>query len=633
MDYASAELKLIKKQSNQSGSTQSNPVLILETAAKISNATLTGEQWGSVILAYSKSLTVHGIVLHANPALMAATITGHHIGNTSQSTPRPLGIQKASIAPGTSPIRTLLEISCGLLTPNRVYRILPSTPGLLEIQRASLAEGTSSLARTLLQISIGSITSHGVYSDIGYGEELNLLKQAVSPTSLPQGQAEFKPAKGTIAHSLLPSNIFTGDEQLLVPYQRNPSSVIPTLPQLLTAIEAGQMLLAGESKLDEKLTISTVGLWSFDEKIILTISGAKQFSEMAFIRSPRSLSIVQTNPQLALLKGNLELGFNPQNPRTTEEQILSRSQRNQSSVLANQQLSVLKGTVQLGFIPLNQRTGEEQILSISKRNQSTVQNQAWLGLLTAQISKQFMGFQRPEKFEELLLGSSPRIVSTDIAYTLPWLQRATVTGLVAGKDLNAVPKELPLLKSPGKDSNIVSPMTLPIVLQRCVRSAAILGGSNYDSRKLLCNRGIWIGSFRLDEKLQIVPCISFDEFLRILAKSALDETIIITATQTIMGFDERVYLWKTSDQPSIFWQAFESSGINFTKGEIVIEHPAITKIEFYDNSGGLIDIATDLTNLKTGKIVTREARNFNIKDNLAYLKVTTADGKIHTVYI
>lgn len=633
-NYASAELKLIKQQASQSGSVKSKPVFILDTAVKTANAALIGKQCGSVILAYSRSPTAQDSVVHAAPTLMAATLTGKYIGNILPSTPRLLETQKAPVAPGKSPLsRTFLEISPGLITANRVYRILLSTPGFLEIQKAPVYPGTAQQARTLLQISTGLITSHGVYSDIGYGEELHLLKQAVSQTSLPQGQAEYKLSKGTIAHSLVSSNVFTGEEQLLIPSRRTSSAIIHSIPELLSAIDSGQMPLVGESKLDEKLTISTVGLWSFDEKIILTISGAKQFSEMGIIRSPRSLSLVQTNQQLALLKGTLQFEFIPQNLRIGEEQFLNKSQRNQSSTLANQQLALLTGTVQLGFIPLNQRNGEEQLLAKSLRNQSTVQTQPQLGLLTAQVSRQFMGFQRPEKFEQLFLGTSPRITSKDIAYTSPGLQRATITGLVVGKDLNAVPKEFPLLRSRAKDSSIVSPMILPILLQKALLSGAIFGGSQRGSRELLYNAGKWIGSFRLDARVQLIPCKSLDERLVILARASFDEAITITATPTIMGLDERLFLWKNPDQPSLIWLTSESWGIDFTKGEILIEHPALTKIEFYDKSDALLDVISDLTDLTAGKIVTRASRAFDIQEILTYLKVTTADGRVHIVFI
>jgi hypothetical protein len=47
----------------------------------------------------------------------------------------------------------------------------------------------------------------------------------------------------------------------------------------------------------------------------------------------------------------------------------------------------------------------------------------------------------------------------------------------------------------------------------------------------------------------------------------------------------------------------------------------------------VLNIEADLTDLAKGKIVTRMLNNFNLNKTLYYVKVTTADNKVHTIYV
>ena len=75
------------------------------------------------------------------------------------------------------------------------------------------------------------------------------------------------------------------------------------------------------------------------------------------------------------------------------------------------------------------------------------------------------------------------------------------------------------------------------------------------------------------------------------------------------------------------------SHITSTIEKIVIEHPAIKKIKFYDTDSVLIGSESDLTNLQKGKIVTRSMSILNVNRTLKYILVTTADNKVHTIYV
>ncbi len=460
-------LELLRTQVALSSEVSKNPLLPLLKATWTANTTLTGRQYGSVIFAFSRCRTIESNVMHAAPALVTAALTAKHVGNTLPSTPRLLGIQKAGIVSDTSP-----------------------------------------LVRTHLSISVGLITARGVYNSVRIGKELQFLTYAVSQTALPQGQAEYDLGKGTLAHASVVGGERPGKEQILSPSQRTSSAITQTAPELLRAINEGQMPPGGESKFDEKLTIETGKSWAFDEQIILTISRAREFVERELLRSPRSESLIETHLQFELLKSIVEKTF----------------------VLASL------------------RAGKEHSLSKYQRDQSSVETQPQLGLLIAAISGQLVKPERIEKLKQFGLSSSQRTGSTDIANTPLELRSAAVTGKLIGKDLSAVPQEFPLLRAPVQDSGIVSQMDSPIPLLGGVLSGAFFGSGNQRGlRELVYNTGMWIGSFRLDEsvflwgtkssaaldfKVQLTPCRSFDELVTVerIGSIAADETVHLGRT-------------------------------------------------------------------------------------------------------
>ncbi len=508
-DFASAELRLVKRQADTSSSLQNNPVLALNTTAKTgvflgatardavllelfrtqvalssavsknpllpllkvtrtANTTLTGRQHGSVIFAFSRCQAIESNVIHAAPALLTATLTGKHVGNTLPSTPRLLGIQKAGIVSDTSP-----------------------------------------LVRTHLAICVGLITARGVYNGIRNSKELQFLTYAVSQTALPQGQAEYNLGKGILFHSLVAGGERPGKKQILTLYQRSASITTQTPPELMRAIKEGQMPLGSESKFDERLTIETGKSWAFDEQIILTISRAREFVERELLRSPRSASLVETHRQLELLKS----------------------------------------VVERVFLPAGSKVGKEHSLSKSQRGQSSVETQPQLGLLTATMSGQFVKPERIDKLRQFSLSSSQRTGSTDIANTPLELHIAAVTGKLIGNVLNVVMQKLPLIKAPVQDSIIVSQMDSPIPLLGGALSGAFFGSGNmYSLRELLYRTGIWIGSFRLDEsvflwgtkssisldlKVQLTPCRSFDESVTVERTGSITTDEIVHLGRTI----------------------------------------------------------------------------------------------------
>jgi len=89
---------------------------------------------------------------------------------------------------------------------------------------------------------------------------------------------------------------------------------------------------------------------------------------------------------------------------------------------------------------------------------------------------------------------------------------------------------------------------------------------------------------------------------------------------------------KVNDYRQNFMNLFH---ITSTIEKIVIEHPAIKKIKFYDTDNVLIGSESNLTNLQKGKIVTitRSMSILNVNRTLKYILVTTADNKVHTIYV
>ncbi len=137
-----------------------------------------------------------------------------------------------------------------------------------------------------------------------------------------------------------------------------------------------------------------------------------------------------------------------------------------------------------------------------------------------------------------------------------------------------------------------------------------------------------------DMTLELARLTKFDETLFIETSVRFDETFNLqkffygSAT-----YDMRLFIWKTAEQPSSMCVTVESPALASTIGDVVVEHPAIKKVEFYDKNDALVDSVTNLTDLKNGKIVTRISERLDMHKPLSYLKVITADGKVHTIYV
>jgi hypothetical protein len=138
------------------------------------------------------------------------------------------------------------------------------------------------------------------------------------------------------------------------------------------------------------------------------------------------------------------------------------------------------------------------------------------------------------------------------------------------------------------------------------------------------------GQVSYDITITPVNTVQFDEEILLVNTVSFDETIYLQVTRS---YDQQIYLWKTPEQPPTACVLVEEAEVTSTIGQIVIEHPAIKSIEFYDKNDALIDSETNLTNLQEGRIVTRRLNILEVNKTLNYIKVTTADNKVHIIYV
>jgi len=588
-DFASAELKLVKHQADPSSSLQNNLVLALNTAAKTgvflgaaergtvllelsraqaalspavsknpllsplkatrtANTTLAGKQHGSVIFAFSRCPAIESNVIHAAPALVTATLTGKHVGNTLPSTPRPFNIQKGGIVSDTSP-----------------------------------------LVRTVLAISAGLITARGVYNDIRIGKELRFLTYAVSQTALPQGQVEYTLGIGTLVHAIVVGGERPGKEQILASSRRTSSEITQTPPELLRAIKEGQMPQGGESKFDERLTIETGKSWAFDEQIILTISRAREFVERELLRSPRSESLVETHLQFELLKSIVEKIFVPAGLKVGKEQSLSKYQRDPSALENQPQLRLLTAAISGQIVKPERIEKLRQLgLSISRQTGSTDTAYTSLELRSAAVTGKLIGKDLNAVPQEFPLLRAPvqdsGIVST-MDSPIPLLGGA-LSGALFGSGNQRGLRELVYnigiwIGSFRFDESVFlwgtkssAALDLKVQLTPCRSFDELVTVERMSS--IAADETVHLGrTISCDLIVELTPCKSFDEIIslrktgsglldeqvnlsrnymgyvkadetiEILPRIWFDEVITLTATPAIIAFDESLLAEKS----------------------------------------------------------------------------------------
>ncbi len=612
-DFASAELRLIKHQADPSSPLQNNLVLALNIAAKTgvflgatardavllelfrtrtalspvissspqliptkavrtANATLIGKQYGSVIFAFSRCPTVKDSTAHAAPMLMTAALTGKHVGNTLLSTPRLLDVQKAEIVSSTSPLK-----------------------------------------RTLLALSVGLITAMGVYNGIRIGKELQFLTYAVSQTALPQGQAEYDLGIGTLAHASIVGGERPGKEHILSPSQRTSSAITQTPPELLRATKEGQMPLGGESKFDERLTIETGKSWAFDEQIILTISRAREFVERELLRSSRSESLVETHQQLEVLKSIVEKIFMPASSRAGKEQSLSKSQRDQSSVETQPQFRLLSAAISGQLVKPERIEKLRQFgLSNSQRTGSTDIANTPLELRSAAVTGKLIGKDLsavPQEFPLLRAPVQDSGIVSKMDSPIPLLD-GVLSGAFFGSGNERSLRELVYntgmwIGSFRLDESVFlwgtkssAALDLKVQVTPCrsfdelvtvERMSSIAADETVHlGRTISCDLIVELtpcksfdeiislrkaGSGLLDEQVNLwrnyMGSVKADEVIQILPRIWFDEVITLTATPTIIDFDESLLA--------------EKSGM--AKADEVIE----LTMKYYPPIGGSID--------------------------------------------
>ncbi len=589
VDFASAELKFIKYQADPSSPLQNNPVLALNTAIKTgvflgatardtvllelfrtqvalssavsenhllllaktirtANTTLTGRQLGSVIFAFSRCQAIESNVIHTIPALVTATLTGKHVGNTLPSTPRPLGIMKAGIVSDTSP-----------------------------------------LVRTLLAISTSLITARGVYNGIRNGKELQFLTYAVSQTALPKGQAEYDLGTGTLDHASVVGGVRPGKEQILAPSRRTSSAITQTPPELSRAIKEGQMPLGGESKFDERLTIETGKSGAFDEQIILTISRAREFVERELLRSPRSESLVETHLQFEILKSIVEKSFVPASLRAGKEQSLSKYQRDQSSVETQPQLRLLTATIsgqlvkperieklrQFG-LSNSRRTGSTYIVNTSLELRSATVTGKLIGKDLSAVPQEFPLLRAPVQDSGIvsqmdspiqllggmlsgaLFGSGNQRGLRELVYNIGmWIGSFRLDESVflwGTKSSAALDFKVQLTPCRSFDELVTVERTSSIAADEIVHLGRTISCDliveltpckSFDEIISLRKAG----SGLLDEQVNLsrnyMGSVKADEAVEILPRIWFDEVITLTATPTIIAFDESLLAEKS----------------------------------------------------------------------------------------
>ncbi len=542
-------LELFRTQVALSSAVSDTPLLLLAKAIRTANTTLTGKQHGSVIFAFSRCPAIESNLMHAAPVLVTATLTGKHVGNTLPSTPRPFNIQKVEIVSNTSP-----------------------------------------LVRTLLALSGGLITARGVYNSIIIGKELPFLNYPVFQTALQQGKAEYDLGKGTLAHASVVGRERPGKEQILAPSQRISSEITQTLPELFRAIKEGQMPLGGESKFDERLTIETGKSGAFDEQIILTISRAREFVERELLRSPRSESLVETHQQLDLLKSIVEKIFVLASSRVGKEQSLSKSQRDQSSVETQPQLGLLTAAISGQLVKPERIEKLKQFgLSNSRRTGSTDISNMPLELRSAAVTGKLIGKDLnvvPQEFPLLRAPVQDSGIVSQMDSPIPLLG-GVLSGSFFGSGNMRGLRELVYNTGMwigsfrldesvflwGTKSSVA--LDLKVQLTPCRSFDELVTVERMSS--IAADETVHLGrTISCDLIVELTPCKSFDEIIslrkagsglwdeqvnlsmnymgsvkadeavEILPRIWFDEVITLTATPTIITFDESLLTEKSS---------------------------------------------------------------------------------------
>ncbi len=138
------------------------------------------------------------------------------------------------------------------------------------------------------------------------------------------------------------------------------------------------------------------------------------------------------------------------------------------------------------------------------------------------------------------------------------------------------------------------------------------------------------GQLQYDNSIFLANSIQYDESITLVKSLSYDDSISLYLTK---AYDERIYLWKSSEQPITDCVSTESPALTGTRGNILIKHPALKQIKLYATDGTLLDISTYLTDLSKGRIVTAEVRKLNTNKKLDYIEVTTADNKVHKINV
>jgi len=72
---------------------------------------------------------------------------------------------------------------------------------------------------------------------------------------------------------------------------------------------------------------------------------------------------------------------------------------------------------------------------------------------------------------------------------------------------------------------------------------------------------------------------------------------------------------------------------HLTTGKLLVEHPAIKRIEFYDKNDALVAQIDGLSDFSAGRIIKRVKHDLNLQAAVSYIRVITAADKAQTFYI
>ncbi|GEM_PF-6862853 len=511
-EHASSEIILLRHQREQSTESANNQLTLRTAEKKELHFGLTIPAKDAVLLALSRHPAVQpqDIVQQQEFLISKAALSEHIVTAGKQHTALVLEIQKSPSLQSTTGFRQPI-LTRAAITGRHVGNNLPSTPRPLSLNRAGIAASSLAITRTQLKLLNGAITERLVESgNIRNSKELPIFIHHISPASLPQGKSEYTLQPAGIEHSVVLSGQELSGKELTFTSASPPASLAAHAPpELLRASKEGQLIPAGESKFDESFTAEATGYKPFDEQIILTITRAREFIEHLLLRSPRSESLTEPHRQLELVRASIERGF------------------------------VLAGAL----------TGKEINFYKHRQNASALEAHPLLEFLRAIISGQSVQPERTEKLRQFELAASPGIESTGISYTALALQNAAVTGKHVGKDLSAVPQNLPLRKASVNQSSIINPINMPFSTAAGIITDTLFGsGNSYGMKELLISKGLWTGAFRFDESVHLWGTKSIsalDLTVLISMCKSLDESITIERTGYISS-DETIHLGKTT---------------------------------------------------------------------------------------